>query len=179
MAKEISKFVWNRKMSEKNKNINSQVSDFFRYHSNLMTDRERNAFEKKLQKDPFAAEASEGFSSLDPETAERDLAELEERIRKRSSVSRRGLWYGIAASVTVLIAVSSILLLTKPKDRIEDIAYSEPEKQEEKLVIPKEEPVKDMSEIEAGESAEKTPVDKKTGANQPLAMAADEISSEK
>lgn len=179
MAKEISKFVWNRKMSEKNKNINSQVSDFFRYHSNLMTDRERNAFEKKLQKDPFSAEASEGFRSLDPEAAERDLAELEERIRKRSSVSRRGLWYGIAASVTVLIAVSSILLLTKPKDRIEDIAYSEPEKQEEKLVIPKEEPVKDMSEIEAGESAEKTPVDKKTGANQPLAMAADEISSEK
>lgn len=179
MVKEISKFVWNRKMSEKNKNINSQDTDFFRYHSNRMTDRERNAFEKKLQKDPFAAEASEGFSSLDPETSERDLAELEERIRKRSSVSRRRLWYSIAASVTVLIAVSSILLLTKPRDRIEDIAYSAPEKQKEELVIPKEEPVKDISEIEAGESDERTPVEKKTGANQPLAMAADEIASEK
>lgn len=179
MAKEISKFVWNRKMSEKNKNINSQDSDFFRYHSNLMTDRERNAFEKKLQKDPFVAEASEGLSSLDPETVERDLEELEERIRKRSSVSRRRLWYSIAASVTVLIAVTSILLLTKPKDRIEDIAYSEPEKQEERLVIPKEEPVKDISESETVESAERAQVEKKTGANQPLAMAADEIASEK
>lgn len=179
MAKEISKFVWNRKMSEKSKKIKSQDTDFFRYHSNRMTDRERNAFEKKLQKDPFAAEASEGFSSLDPETSERDLAELEERIRKRSTVSRRRLWYGIAASVTVLIAVSSILLLTKPKDRIEDIAYGAPEKQKEELVIRKEEPVKDMSEIVAGESAERTPVEKKTGANQPLAMAADEIASEK
>ena len=179
MVKEISKFVWNRKMSEKNKNINSQDSDFFRYHSNRITDRERNAFEKKLQKDPFAAEASEGFISLDPETAERDLAELEERIRKRSSVSRRRLWYSIAASVTVLIAVSSILLLTKPKDRIEDIAYSAPEKQKEELVIPKEEPVKDMSESETVESAERAQVEKKTGANQPLAMAADEIASEK
>ena len=179
MVKEISKFVWNRKMSEKNKNINSQDTDFFRYHSNRMTDRERNAFEKKLQKDPFAAEASEGFISLDPETAERDLAELEERIRKRSSVSRRILWYSIAASVTVLIAISSILLLTKPKDRLEDIAYSAPEKQEEELVITKAEPVMDMSESGSGESAVGAPADKKTGANQPLAMAADEIASEK
>ena len=179
MAKEISKFVWNRKMSEKNKNINSQDSDFFRYHSNLMTDRERNAFEKKLQKDPFAAEASEGFSSLDPETAQRDLAELEERIGKRSSGIRRRLWYGIAASVTVLIAISSILLLTKPKNRIEDIAYSEPENQTEELIIPKEEPIKDMSESESGEIPERGPVEKKPGANQPLAMAADELASEK
>lgn len=179
MAKEISKFVWNRKMSEKNKNINSQDSDFLRYHSNRMTDRERNAFEKKLQKDSFAAEASEGFSSLDPETAARDLAELEERIRKRSSSSRRILWYSIAASVTVLIAISSILLLTKPKDRLEDIAYSAPEKQEEELVITKAEPVMDMSESGSGESAVGAPADKKTGANQPLAMATDELASEK
>lgn len=179
MAKEISKFVWNRKMSEKNRNINRQDSDFFRYHSNQMTDRERNAFEKKLQNDPFAAEASEGFSSLDPETAERDLAELEERIIKRSSFSRRRLWYGFAASVTILIAISSILLLTKPKDRIEDIAYSAPEKQEEELVIPKEEPVKDMSESASGESAEKITVEKKSGAKQPLAMAVDELITEK
>lgn len=174
MAKEISKFVWNRKMSERNKNINRQDSDFFRYHSNQMTDREKNAFEKKLQKDPFAEEASEGFNSLDPEVAERDLAELEERIRRRSSGTRRILWYGIAASVTVLIAISSILLLTKPKERTEEIAYNQPESKTGEITIPKEEPVKEMSEIESGDSAESAPVDKKPGANQPLAMAADE-----
>lgn len=174
MAKEISKFVWNRKMSERNKNINRQDSDFFRYHSNQMTDREKNAFEKKLQKDPFAEEASEGFNSLDPEVAERALAELEERIRRRSSGTRRILWYGIAASVTVLIAISSILLLTKPKERTEEIAYNQSESKTGEITIPKEEPVKEMSEIESGDSAESAPVDKKPGANQPLAMAADE-----
>ncbi|HAX93817.1 MAG TPA: hypothetical protein DCY25_07730 [Bacteroidales bacterium] len=179
MAKEISKFVLNRKMSEKNKNINRQDSDFLRYHSNQMTEGERNAFEKKLQKDPFAEEASEGFSSLDTVAAERDLAELEERIRKRSSGSRRRLWYGIAASVTVLIAVSSILLLTRPKDRIEEIAYNQTESKTGEITIPKAEPVKDMSEIQSLESAESAPVNKKPGADQPAAMAAGELASGK
>ena len=179
MVKEISKFVWNRKMSEKNKNINRQDSDFSRYHSNRMTDRERNAFEKKLQSDPFAAEASEGFSSLDPEIAERDIAELKERITKRSSGDRRRLLYGIAASVTVLIAVSSILLLTRPQERVKEIAYNQPESKTEEITIPKEETVKDVNEFASGESAEKAPADEKPGANQPLAMAADKPASEK
>jgi len=179
MAKEISKFVLNRKMSEKNKNINRQDSDILRYHSNQMTEGERNAFEKKLQKDPFAEEASEGFSSLDAVAAERDLAELEERIRKRSSGSRKRLWYGIAASVTVLIAVSSILLLTRPKDRIEEIAYNQTESKTGEITIPKAEPVKDMSEIQSLESAESAPVDKKPGADQPSAMADGELASGK
>jgi ferric-dicitrate binding protein FerR (iron transport regulator) len=83
-----------------------------------MTEKERNAFEKELQKDPFAEEASEGFSSVDTEAAGRDLADLNRRMGKRISAGTRRLWYGIAASVTVLLAISAILVLNRPENRL-------------------------------------------------------------
>lgn len=166
-------------MSEKNKNGKVNGPDFLRYHSGKMTDRERNAFEKELQKDPFTEEASEGFSNLDTEAAGRDLAELNRRLGKRISGGNRRLWYGIAASVTALLAITTILLLNRPENKIEEIAFNQPEKRAGEITIPKAEAVKDISEFESVESPEKTPVENKSGVNQLAAMAADELASEK
>ena len=93
-------------MQGKNKNGNDQRSDFLRYRGNEMTDRERNAFEKSLQKDLFAKEASEGFNETDPILAQKDISELSQRLIRRTSVKRRMLWYRIAASVAALMILS-------------------------------------------------------------------------
>ena len=112
-------------MSEKDKTRNDHVSDFVRYHGNKMTDKERNAFEKNLQKDPFANEASEGFDLIDPSIAKMDLLTMGKRLRKRSSGKQRIIWYRIAASVTVLMILSSVFLIVKRERPSTQISYSQ------------------------------------------------------
>ncbi|HPV16819.1 MAG TPA: hypothetical protein PKY14_05575, partial [Bacteroidales bacterium] len=159
-------------MSEKNKYGKAAGDDFLRYHSGKMTEKERNAFEKELQKDPFAEEASEGFSSIDAETAGRDLADLNRRLRKRVSAANRRLWYGIAASVAVLLTISAILLLYRPENRIEEIAYNQPESSPGEPGIQITEPEKDLSESKPAESPKKAAVEEKSEAYRPSVVAA-------
>jgi hypothetical protein len=102
-------------MSGRNKNRHIGLEEFLRYTQDKMSDRERNAFEKMLQQDPFAAEALEGLSSLAPEEARADLARLEDRLhdrisgRKEASRHTRPILYRIAATVAVLLVVASVL----------------------------------------------------------------------
>ena len=63
-------------MSERNKHRKKELEDFIRYSQDQMSDEERNAFERSLQRDPFDAEAMEGLSSITPEEARADLAGL-------------------------------------------------------------------------------------------------------
>ena len=112
-------------MSEKVKTGNDHVSDFVRYHGNKMTDKERNAFEKNLQKDPFANEASEGFDLIDPFIAKMDLLTIGKRLRERSSGKQRIIWYRIAASVAVLMILSSIFIIVKKERPSAQISYSQ------------------------------------------------------
>jgi TonB family protein len=111
-------------MSEKDKNSNDQLSDFLRYRGNKMTDKERNAFERRLQKDPFAGEASEGFEEIDPELAETDITELQKQLKKRTSAKQKVLLYRIAASVAVLMILSCIFLVIERRKPSDQIAYS-------------------------------------------------------
>ena len=102
-------------MSEKNKNRKKELEDFLRYSQDQMSEEERNAFEKSLQQDPFDAEALEGLSSITPEEARTDLAGLQDQIQKRvarTSLTKRNtrtMWYRVAAAITVLLVVTSVL----------------------------------------------------------------------
>jgi TonB family protein len=111
-------------MSGKDKNGNDQVSDFLRYHGNGMRDEERNDFERNLQKDPFASEASEGFESIDPSRAKNDLLRIRKQLNKRTSGKPKMVWYRIAASVAVLTILSSIFIIVKREEPSEQISYS-------------------------------------------------------
>ena len=108
-------------MSERNKNGNDRLSDFIRYRENKMTDRERNSFERSLQKDPFAREASEGLENIDPSSAGDDIAGLRKQLKKRTIRKQRVLWYRIAASVAVLMIISSIFIFINRKESIRTI----------------------------------------------------------
>jgi protein TonB len=113
-------------MSEKDKNGNDQLSDFLRYRGNEMTNTERNAFERNLQKDPFDEEASEGFEEIDPGLAEKDILKLRKQVKKRTSGKQRVLWYRIAASVAVLMILTSIFIIVNQRKPSEQIAYTPP-----------------------------------------------------
>ncbi len=111
-------------MQEKDKNGKNKASDFLRYHGKEMTDKERNAFEKSLQRDPFASEASEGFESIDPSRAKNDLLRIRKQIRRRISGKPKVIWYSIAASVAILMILSSLFIFIQRERTSEQISYS-------------------------------------------------------
>lgn len=97
-------------MSGNFENIKKKLSVFFRYHSGQMSGRERNAFERNLQKDPFTEDALKGFEQTGQEQAEKDIKDLMSRLDKRISNRNRIIWYRVAASVAVLMIISSVFL---------------------------------------------------------------------
>lgn len=100
-------------MKEEDKYGTNDLNDFLRYTNGKMTDREKNEFERKLQKDPFAADAAEGFSEISSENAGSDLAGLEGDLKSRTSKRQRFVYYRIAASVAVLMIISSVFIIVQ------------------------------------------------------------------
>jgi TonB family protein len=168
-------------MSENNKNGNDQLPDFLRYRQNKMTDRERNAFERSLQKDPFADEASEGFKEIDPDLAEKDVSELSKSLKKRTGKKQRVIWYRIAASVAVLMVLSAIFIITDKRKEPGQIAYSPVEQKKEEIEILKEEPVTENLEYAAlpAEEEQKAAIDQKRISQPPARAAADVVEIDK
>jgi hypothetical protein len=121
-----------------NKNIKSQLESFFRYIRNEMTDRERNAFERQTQKDPFMEEALDGYASMDEKDLINDLADINEHLVKKKTRRTRSVFYRIAASAAVFIALTALLIFIPGKHK-EQIALNTPEK--ETLEIQQSKPV--------------------------------------
>lgn len=139
MQKEILKSVLKKNMSDNNKNRGKSLSDFLRYRKGEMTGEERNSFERELQKDPFANEASEGFESLSPGEILNDLKKIENRIPKAKTRVKGFVIYRIAASVAVLMVISTIFILVQ-RDK-NDVQLAKYEKAAEPFEISKGEPV--------------------------------------
>jgi hypothetical protein len=119
-------------MKEKDKNNKKELSDFLRYSEGKMTDRERNTFERELQKDPFAEEASEGFSEISPGNAEADINRLREQLKTRISHRSGMVYFRVAASVAVLMILSSVyIVIEKNKSSKELSSISVPKAQVE------------------------------------------------
>jgi outer membrane biosynthesis protein TonB len=93
------------------KNRRNKFPDFQRYMSNEMDGNEKNSFERELQKDSFAEEAAEGLESVSADNLGRDLARLRKRIDSRVRNRKKFIAYRIAASVAVLMILSSVYLV--------------------------------------------------------------------
>ncbi len=98
-------------MSGKNKHKSNRVPEYIRYRHGNMTGKEKNSFERELQKDPFSEEAAEGFDMLSSEELGRDMDTLSRRLKRRVTGKRRILAYRIAASIAVLMVISSVFLV--------------------------------------------------------------------
>ena len=105
-------------MKEKNNN-KVERSEMLRYFNGEMTGRERNAFERKLQRELFSGEAAEGFSEITGDQLSSDLAQLDKRVKARTSRKSSFTFYRIAASVAVLLVLSSVFVFLNRKNREE------------------------------------------------------------
>ena len=109
-------------MRERNKNKKGSKTDFISYYNDKMRSEERNAFEKELQKDPFAEEASEGFALITPEEVSGDIADLQKHLKNRVGNRGRIIYYRIAAAIAALMIVSSILVIIERNRLPKEIA---------------------------------------------------------
>ncbi len=122
------------------KKIHQQEEHIMRYLRNQMTEAERHAFEWEMQRDPFLAEAVDGFLNTDPDLISDDLADIRKQIQNPKR-NRRIIWYA-AASILILI-VSSVVLFNMRENLISSV--SENKIQEE--VIPKVDSTNEQTEI--------------------------------
>lgn len=103
---------------KKNKgNIKTNRDEMLRYITGEMSERERNAFEKELQRDPFATEAAEGLSLIDPGDAISDLNRLQKKINSRKA-GRSLIFYSGVAAVLLLFIVSSVVFFRPVREII-------------------------------------------------------------
>jgi len=115
-------------MTKKARHNTPAFNDFKRYSNNSMSDLERNAFEKEMEKDSFLKDAYEGFLVMQKNEFENDLSDLDSKIYIRSRKSNRSFYYRIAASITLLIALTSFLYLyinPKMSDRANSTTLTE------------------------------------------------------
>ena len=118
-------------MRDNYKNKNKDLPDFLRYSRGEMTGKERNDFERELQKDPFAEEAMEGLASISPEEASKDIANLKKRLKTRTETRQKFIIYRIAASVAVLMIISSVFIIVERNKAVRQLS----EKTEESQIL--------------------------------------------
>jgi hypothetical protein len=125
-------------------NNKGSLPDFIRYIRGEMTKREENSFQRQLQRDPFAEEAAEGLSEFPAETVEKDIKKLESKIKTRISGSRRYIYFRIAASVAVLMVISSVYIISTRNRTAREL--SDTAAIQEPLEIPASEEIKEQPE---------------------------------
>jgi hypothetical protein len=134
-------------MAGKNRNKQKDLNRFLRYTGRKMSASERNAFERELQKDPFSEEAVEGLEGIPAESVIRDLKILDNKIlsgRKK----RVNYLYRIAASVIVLLSISTLLLVFRHNKQESFISKNETgAKIEINKIPPLSEPKKNPGEL--------------------------------
>ena len=146
MQKEILKFVLKKKMEKTNKNKSRNLSDFLRYHKNEMSGEERNSFERDLQKDPFAEEASEGFSLITSDEAEKDLSAIKRKLERKTGKRSPVIYYRLAAAVAVLVTISVIFFNNRNMNEETTLSKNSTEEVKAPLTIAEAEPLKDKTE---------------------------------
>jgi hypothetical protein len=132
-------------MDKKYKNKIGSEHDFLRYRNGKMTGEERNSFEKELQKDHFAEEAAEGFSTITAEEAEKDLSGLKKSLERRTGRRTVTIRYRIAAAAAVLVAVS-VIFYNRTTEQELTLSKNSPEEVKTPMVIAASEPVMDKTE---------------------------------
>jgi hypothetical protein len=128
-------------MSDRNENRRLGLTEFFRYIRKELKGRERNSFERELQKDPFTEEALEGYAMFDQEDALKDISELKSRLKKRTNRKGSVAFYRFAAAIAILTGLSVVFLLTNDTKTLEKIADNTDRK--EILEIEKSQPITD------------------------------------
>lgn len=93
--------------------------DLIRYRAGEMTGKERNAFEKEMQRDLFLADAYEGLEYVAHDEAVADLEFIRGKIQRKGRKFNILIYSGAAAAVIILIISSVWLFQTGWEDSTE------------------------------------------------------------
>lgn len=133
-------------MSGKIRNINS-FGRFLDYLSKKLKGKERNSFEKELERDPFEKEAMEGLSILSAEEFSADMIDLNSRLHQRIYRKRAFPYYRLAAGVAAMIVVS-VLFFTLTNRELKDISTQKEVAESKAETLEKDSNVYELSEKE-------------------------------
>lgn len=89
------------------------INNVLKYLKDKLSKKERYAFDKEMSKDPFLADAMDGFSQLSPEELLSDGAKLDLRLKEHiaKKKTRKLIPYiSIAASVVILFGIGTLML---------------------------------------------------------------------
>jgi hypothetical protein len=114
-----------KRMQKKSKHINTGFSEFLRYRKEKMTSNKRNSFERNLQRDAFADEANEGFDMISADELSYDMKKIRTRFEARTHQSHRNTFYRVAASIAVLMIISSVFVIIEKNKKTSDLQQSE------------------------------------------------------
>ncbi len=98
------------------RNKDENMLEIIRYLNNQMSDQDRYAFERKMQADPFLADAVEGYEQLGVDEMKEELAALTTRFqgRHRKIIP---VWLRVAAGIALLLGVGSLFLITSDNEK--------------------------------------------------------------
>jgi hypothetical protein len=136
-------------MSHRKKNSN-ELSRFLKYAGGGMKGKERNSFERELQRDPFEAEAAEGLSMVDTDQVKSDLNELEKRLL--ATRKKRRIFTPIRVAAALALLLGSTVLLLVLRNSPEPPLVSQAIEHKNTINIPAAKPVtKTAVEVNSGE----------------------------
>lgn len=112
----------------KTKKEHISAEDFRRYMEDRMSNAERNRFERELQKNPFEAEALEGFSHIPVTDMQKDLQELKHKITSKKRRNKYSYW-AAAASLLLILSSGVIWYTLNEKPVIPEVAQTTTQQQ--------------------------------------------------
>ena len=95
-------------MSAKRKH--RSTNEYLKYLKGELSPKERYAFERDLEADPFEMEAMEGMEQSSLTDTEEDLLSLHASIHNRLKRRRRRRIYSLAAAVASILIVGTVFL---------------------------------------------------------------------
>ncbi len=101
--------------------------DFKRYFLNRMKGQEKHAFEKRMMRNAFDAEAYDGLTRLDRQQLDADISALKKGITRRTNNSRLLVpyWFRYAATILLLIGIGvGFYILKEPFKREKVVSQS-------------------------------------------------------
>ena len=107
------------------------------YLNNLLSNKERNALEKKALQDPFDADALEGLETLSAQELDTDMSFLKQALTNRTKKTRRSFpIFKIAASILLVVGLGSLLYtINTSKDAHQKLTKTEDSKENSDYVF--------------------------------------------
>ncbi|MCW3805068.1 carboxypeptidase-like regulatory domain-containing protein [Plebeiibacterium marinum] len=91
---------------------NQNISSIRKYLRNELSERERYAFERKMEADPFLHDAVEGYKNLNNEELKDTIKLLHNKFEQRKKTKAIPTWMQLAATIVFIIGISTLIFIS-------------------------------------------------------------------